>query len=331
MRLVICLFIGALALAAQTPKVGIIDFYGVRKLPVERLRKALGVQPGDPLPASKAEVEERLETVPGVVRAQLEAVCCEAGKAILFVGIEEKGAPHFVFRDPPSDNTIQLPAEVVSAYHAFLDALAHAVRTGNAKEVTSRGYSLMADAACRTEQEKFLVYADKYFDQLKNAIHNAGDGEQRAVATYALGYSIRRERSIPELQYAMQDSDDSVRNNAMRALTAIAALAQRDPSLELKISPTWFIEMLNSILWTDRNKASLALAQLTESRDPAVLQQIREAALPSILEMARWNSPSHALPAYLVAGRVAGVPEEEILKAWAKGDRESVLSKLAKK
>src|SRR5260370_19063264 len=45
---------------------------------------------GDPLPPSKGDVEDRLEKIPNVVRAQLEAVCCEEGKAILFVGVEEK-------------------------------------------------------------------------------------------------------------------------------------------------------------------------------------------------------------------------------------------------
>jgi hypothetical protein len=58
---------------------------------------------------------------------------------------------------------------------------------------------------------------------------------------------------------------------------------------------------------------------------------LRETALPSILEMARWKSLGHALPAFLIAGRMAGVPEEEILDAWTKGDREQVLGKLAAK
>ncbi len=324
-RLVPCALLAGAALA-QVPKIGIVDYYGLRKVPQARIEKALGVRAGDSLPASKGELEERLEAVPGVVRANVEAVCCESGNAILFVGIEEKGAPHFNFRVPPQED-LKLPEEITSTYQGFLEALSEATRKGESREDTSRGYSLMADPACRTLQEKFLVHADRNYDLLEKVLRNSSDGEQRAVASFTLGYSLRRERVIPLLQYAMQDSEDAVRNNAMRALAAIADLAQRDPSLELKISPTWFIEMLNSILWTDRNKASLALARLTEKRDQVILDQLRERALPSLIEMARWKSLGHALPAYLLVGRIARVPEEEILQAWTRGERDKVIAK----
>ena len=62
------------------PKIGIIDFYGVRKANRERIDKALGVKIGDPLPKSKGEIELQLELVTGVIRASLEAVCCTAGQ-----------------------------------------------------------------------------------------------------------------------------------------------------------------------------------------------------------------------------------------------------------
>ena len=327
MRLALYLCTGAV-LCAQVPKIGIVDYYGLRKVPLAKVEKALGVSAGDRLPASKADVEERLEAVPGIVRANVEAVCCESGNAILFVGVEEKGAPHFNFRDPPQED-LKLPEEITTTYNQFLEALSESTRKGESREDTSRGYSLMADPASRTFQEKFLVYADRDFDVIEKVLRNSSDADQRAIAAFALGYSLRRERVIPILQYAMQDSEDAVRNNAMRALVAIADLAQRDPSLELKISPTWFVEMLNSILWTDRNKASLALSRLTENRDPAILEQLRERALPSLLEMARWKSLGHALPAYILVGRIAGVPEEEILQAWARGEREKVIGKAA--
>jgi hypothetical protein len=47
---------------------------------------------------------------------------------------------------------------------------------------------------------------------------------------------------------------------------------------------------LNPIEWTDRNKSSLALEMLTESRDPALIADLRARALPSLIEMARWKS-----------------------------------------
>jgi hypothetical protein len=87
---------------AQPPRIGAIDFYGLRKVGEAKVRETLGVKEGDPLPPSKGDVEDRLADLQGVVESHLEAVCCEAGDAILYVGIEEKGSPHFELRPAKS-------------------------------------------------------------------------------------------------------------------------------------------------------------------------------------------------------------------------------------
>src|ERR1051326_7316932 len=95
---------------------------------------------------------------------------------------------------------------------------------------------------------------------------------------------------INDLESAMQDPDESVRANAMRALGAIAVLASREPELGIHISATWFVEMLNSIVLSDRFKAATALVNLTEKDGKAALEQIRSRALGSVLEMAQWKN-----------------------------------------
>ena len=75
--------------AAQAPKIGDIDFYGLRKLAPETILSALELKSGDPLPSSKGDLENRLELMPGVAAARVEAVCCDGPNAILFIGIEE--------------------------------------------------------------------------------------------------------------------------------------------------------------------------------------------------------------------------------------------------
>lgn len=312
---------------AQAPRVGIVDFYGLREVREQKVREALGVKEGDPLPASKSDVEERLESVAGVVRARLEAVCCDAGKAILYVGIEEKGAPHFDFRTPPAGEAA-LPREVIDAYEEFLTLLETAARIGDTGEDLSRGHALSYNSRLRGVQERFLILAEEHEQALREVLRNSADEGQRATAAHLLGYAPVKRRVADDLQAAMQDSGDSVRNNAMRALIAFAALAGKDPEQGIRVSPTWFIEMLNSIIWTDRNKAAMALAGLTEKRDPNVLAQIRERALPSLIEMARWKSLGHALPAFLILGRLAGASETEIESAWTKGEREAVIGRL---
>jgi len=117
-----------------------------------------------------------------------------------------------------------------------------------------------------------------------------------------------------------------VRNNAVRGLMALAVLARLDPSYGMKISPTWFIEMLNSLSWSDRNQALKALQILTDNRDASVLDQLHERALPSLVEMARWKTLSHALPAFVLLGRLAGMPDTQVQAVWTGGDRESVIT-----
>src|SRR5436190_42863 len=85
--------------APTAPTVGVIDYYGLNKVTRDRVQKTLGFKEGDPFPASKANVEERLDEISGVVESHLEAVCCDEGKMVLYVGIEERGSAHFDLRE----------------------------------------------------------------------------------------------------------------------------------------------------------------------------------------------------------------------------------------
>ena len=311
-------------LVAQGPRVGIIDFYGVRKTPVAELRKVLGVREGAPLPASKAAVEERLEELPNVVAARVSATCCDAGNAILYVGIEERGHPHFELRSPPTGE-LYVPTEVADAYQLFLDAVNTAARSGDVSEDLSHGHSLLSDAAARGVQERFVALAEQHAAELQSVLRNAADERQRAIAAYVVGYHPRKARIVADILYALQDADATVRGNAMRSLAALAVYAAKNPDAGLKVSPTWLIEMLNSIEWSDRNNASVTLVTLTEAREPGLLALLKERAMPALVEMAQWRHLPHALPAYILVGRIAGVSEPELQKAWSEGRRQTII------
>jgi len=326
-RTLFCLLIGAASLPAQVPRVGILDFYGLRKVKEERIRKTAGVQEGDRLPGSKGDVEDRIETIPGVVAARVEAICCTGEEAILYIGIEEREAPHFDFHLPPKGD-VTLPADIVEDYRSFLRAFAEAARAGQTGEDVSRGYALAANPTARSYQEKFVPLANANYGSLRQTLRDSGDPEQRAIAAYVLGYARPTPPVVDDLQYAMQDVDESVRANATRSLASIATFAQKNPGLEIRVQPTWFIEMLNSIVWSDRYHSARALVGITESRDAGTLDRLRERALPALLEMARWKTLAHALPAFILVGRIAGLPEAQIDAAWSRGDRESVLERV---
>lgn len=312
------------AARAQAPVIRTIDFYGIRKASAAGIRQALGVNEGDALPRSKADVEQRIENVRGVVRARLEAACCEDGGAILYVGIEETGAPHFDYRAPPAGDAA-LPEAVVKAYHAFLAAVQRAARAGNSGEDLSRGHSLMADPGVRALQERFAGMANEHLAKLRAVLRESADEQQRAIAAYVIGYAASKDQVAADLLYALQDPDDTVRANALRALAAIAVFALKHPEAGVRVQPAWLIEMLNSLIWTDRNNAAVALVTLTETRDPDLLAQLRQRALPALVDMARWKHLAHALPAYILVGRIAAVPEKQLQAAWSSNNRETVI------
>jgi hypothetical protein len=316
--------------ASNSDLIGIIDFYGLRKVPRQQVEKALGLKEGDLVTQAASVVSNvvrRLKRIPGVVDARLEPVCCDAqGKSILFVGIEEKGTPHRAFRPPPT-TTASLPREMVETYHRFQDAWDEAVRKGDATEDLSQGHSLVSDPAVRALQEQFPAYAATHLETLRHVLRNAADAEQRQIATWIIGYAPKKRDVVNDLTYALTDADEGVRNNATRALGAFAAFAARAPEQGIRIEPTPFIAMLNSITWTDRNKALMVLMYLTEKRSATVLEALRKRALPSLVEMARWKSPGHAFPAYLLLGRVAGLGDNEMMQAWNRGERETMIAR----
>ncbi len=314
------------ALLAQAPRLGDINLYGLHKITAEHILNTLDIRPGGPLPPSKGELEDTLEKMPGVVLAQVEAVCCDGTRAILFIGIEEKGAPHAAFRSNPSGDAV-LPDDLVTAYQGYLSTVQRLAQRGAAGEDLSAGHSRMNDPEARGFQDRFIAFAGAHLDLLRNVLRNGAEAEQRAVAALVIGYAPRKQDVINDLQYALQDPDEAVRANAARALKAIAVLGAREPGAGIQIAPTWFIELLHSVVLSDRVEAVSVLLTLTDRKDPAALQLIRERALDEIVEMARWATPRYALPPFLLVGRVAELPDDQVQQSWEKGDRSAVIDK----
>lgn len=317
-----------------TPRVGAVEIYGAHKASVQKIRAALGVKEGSPLPSSKGDVEDRIDKVSGVVASRLEAACCLDGKTVLYVGIEEKDSPHVEYRPEP-DGDITLQSELTDNYAAFLETVNQSIRTGQQGENLSHGYSLMENGAAQDRQRAFVPLAKKYLDTLHRVIRDSRDSDQRAMAAYIMQYGPRgphtSQELVNDLQFALRDTDDTVRANAIRSLTAMYVGAKLHPEQGVTIQSTWFVELLNSIVWSDRHNASVALVNMTEDHNSDTLHLIRQRALPSVIEMARWHDLSHALPAFILAGRLAGLDEKAIQAAWVSPDHEEVLRQALKK
>jgi hypothetical protein len=314
---------------AQGPEIGIIDFYGVRTVPMTTLQAALGVRIGDSVTTAVFERIKALEAVPQVQRAMIDAVCCEEGKTTLYVGIEETGTSAMVFDSAPT-GSVELPSEVLQAYEAFEAAFAEAVKAGEFGEDDSQGYALMRFPAARAAQERFAQVASHHRGALAAVLHRSANQEHRAIAAQVLAYARANQALVDDLVHATRDPYSTVRNNVVRALAILASFGREHPDRGIAVPPEPLVDLLNSLVWTDRNKSSMALMRISESRDPALLAVLKARALPSLIEMARWKAPGHALAPFFILGRIAGVPEAEIFPAWESGRREEVIQKASR-
>jgi hypothetical protein len=314
-----------------TPRIGAIEIYGARKVSAEKIQKALAVKPGDYLP-SRQQSEDRINKVGDVLVSRVEAACCIGQDMILYVGVEEKGAPRMEFHPPPT-GAVKMAESLSANYRRFLDEVADSMRGKNADEDLTNGYSLMADPDCRRIQKDFLPAVAADLPNIARVVRESADPEQRAAAVYLLQYAPRGPRTTPvmvnAIQWALQDDDDVVRETAMTSLRAVMVGARLHPDQDIHIEPTWLVALMNSVVFSDRYHASQALVSLTDSPNPEALSLLRAQALPSVLEMARWHELDHALPSFMLAGRLAGLNDERIKQAWVSENRDSVLEQAA--
>jgi HEAT repeats len=316
---------GAAPAAAQLPRVGIIDFYGLRKTTAAQAREALGISVGDSLTSlALMAVPARLADLPGVVSAAIDPVCCEEGKTMLYVGVLEEGAPVLELRRPPNGKS-RLPAEVIQAGVAFARAHERAVMRGFVKEDVTQGHSLMADSTARMVQLRFVELAAKHRDSLRAVLRTADDEDHRGLAAEVLAYSANKQDVVADLVYAMRDPSSEVRNNATRALALIAMYGQQHPELKIAVPHEPFVDLLNSVAWTDRNKASLALIELTEGRNPTLMTALKTRAFDAMVDIAQWTNPGHAMAGIILLGRIAGMPDAEIFAAYERGERDKII------
>ena len=291
------------------PRIGIIDYYGAKTVSTEKLRHTLKVAEGDPLPPSKADLEETLVNLKGITRANVEAVCCDAGKAIFYIGVEERGRPHLDIREEPKNLNLLMPDDVAAVYNKLLD--------------------LVADPSAVEAQLPDV--AENHQAILRQILREGADPEDRRAAATVLGYGPRAQSIIEDLQLGLRDPDQEVRAAAFKSLAPLAIYARKHPEAEIRVLTTWFVEMLNSVSWKDRVSAMKLLVELTDERDEKLMRHLKERGVPALVEMSLWKHLPHALPAYILLGRIADLSEQEIRDSWSANQREEMVKKMRKK
>ena len=323
---VCALLAAALPARAQPfPPIELVDLYGVRTLDEHAVRAALPFREGDTIKGTedKDTLERELAAALGVTAVSFALVCCTENRgSILYVGVAEVPGTGVAYRPAPTGD-VELPAGVLAVDEAFSAAFMTAITAGDAREDHSQGYSLVHDPAVRAQQEKFLGFARADPELFARVLRESANARHRAIAAIVVGYAADRAWAARELEAAAFDIDGGVRNNAVRALALIGAYGLEHPEAGIEIDYARFVELLNSLEQTDRNKGLMLLRLNGAAPSPRVLAALEERALPSLIEMCRWRNHGHAEPACFLLAHVVGLPA---LAEQALGAREELVA-----
>ena len=306
---------GASATRLQDPPVParetirFVDVYGLRSLEREAVLETLDVRVGDTLEVDRDAAVARLRALECVDDAVV-ILMAQPGNAGLLVGVKELGSPRLKLRERP-DVGITLPAAIHEAYQGSLDESLKGMYEGVFGAEVHDGYELSLYGPAREHEERLVELAGTHAALLQAVLRLAVSDQERAVAAHALAYLGDKQVVGAELSRAITDPSPSVRNNAVRALTVLAEWCSTSGLEPPSVDQDALILMLDSLDWTDRNKASALLSVLSLGRPPELLDALRARALPALEEMALWSSRGHAEFAMRVLYRLAGYPEAD--------------------
>ncbi|MCG2613628.1 HEAT repeat domain-containing protein [Terrimonas sp. NA20] len=323
-------FFFAGTLYAQPDRLGIIEIYGASDKNIASIKTAIRVVEGDRIDRSvlnKAEIEKRIKTVKGISHTDVTLICCEEvqGRSILYIGVAGHNA-QLIKPGPDPSGAAKLDSFILGTYDRYNNVLREAVLAGQATENNDQGHIWLDYPPAKPIQDSLIAYAFANLPLLKTVVRSSTFTDHRRAASWIIGFAKNKKEIIADLLIASDDKDETVRNNATRALGVIARYADQHPTAEIKIPAEHFIRHLQSIVWTDRNKSAMLLESLTANRDKSVLNKIERTSLPQIIEMARWKNPGHAMFAFIILGRIAGISEEKIFAAFTSGKRLMVVN-----
>jgi hypothetical protein len=297
----------------QQIRVGEVEYFGAKGVDLEKVKASLPIHEGeelsfDALSDSISQVKASIKKSTAEEPTDVGPVCCDLhGNWIIYIGLRGQNL-HTFHNTLPPQGSIRFPQEVKALYDQTMNLLFDSIRAG-ATEDRSRGYALSTYPPLRAKQLAMREYATHNATFIRRILNESSDAKQRTIAAQLLGYANHDRLEIASLVKASHDSEEGVRNNAIRAL---GVLAESRPTIANEIPGRGFVEMLNSGIWSDRNKAAYLLSVLTISRKPRLLQLLRRRASESLLEMARWRERGHAQSSQLILGRIAGIEEHRL-------------------
>ena len=312
---------------SQSFVIGEISFFGYSGLPVERVRSSLPFHEGDTVALEdvdrvKREINQSVSRSLGSSATDVAVTCCDhQGKLIIFIGLPGKSQRNFQYNPAPRGSA-KLPQVMLDLYARANDLTLEAMQKQPGED-RSQGYALSAYAPLRETQISVREFATQNEPLVRRVLASAASPLHRQAAAYALGYAQQSKRQVSALVRSSRDPDEGVRNDSVRALGVLATSSRK---LAAQIPVASIAAMLNSGLWTDRNKAGLLLNILTGPRNAHVLRVVRLQGFAGLVEMARWKDPDHAWDARMILGRIAGIEEKRLQQLAATGVEEIINS-----
>lgn len=304
------------AAASQTEiRVSVIDLYGYTGLNVKKVRAALPIHEDDKfqsvsdLYALRPKIEAAVLTVTGRPPTDVAAVSPGGNIWFVFIGLSGNSTKAFPFNPPPVGKA-RLSRTALELHERMDSAFEVAMRNGDTGEDDAAGYALSSDnSELRSSQQAVRQYALQHADELHSVVRESVAVKDRQIAAQFVGYANQSPRQIADLVWASRDPDFLVRNNAIRALGVLASSSTKIAS---RIPFSHFVDMLNSGKWADRNKAAFLLVELTKTRPANLMRYLREHAIDSLVEMAKWHSTEHGYFSRVLLGRLGGIQEARL-------------------
>jgi len=325
--IVLTLLAPVASVESPVKRIGAIELFGHSGMDGEKVRGVLPFHETDEFnletfAATAKKARDAVATATGRRPTDVAPVCCDKhGDWIIYIGLSGKTIQY----EAEPTGEIRLPNEARLLYERFMKELLEDVQAGSIIEDHSQGYALSKSKRLRPIQLEMRAFALKNEATVYDVLKNAQDDRQRTIAAQLAGYAQQSDSQLKALVSSTNDSNETVRNNATRALIVLAGSSAE---IAKRIPADHFAELLLSGTWTDINKATNLLNVLTRDRNPKVLTMLRKKkVLERLIEVARWRS-GHAIPARHILGRLADIDETRIKELVREGKLDVILNTL---
>jgi HEAT repeats len=308
-------------------QIGAINYFGYGGLPLQKVRATLPLHVGDTLTHatfSKKPINDAVLSAIGKLPTDVNVTCCIASQQLeIFIGLPGSTSRPVPSGPVPSGNT-HLDPEGLRLYEQEQPLIGQAAVRGTGSEDDSHGYMISNDPSLKAVNLAMRSYAIGRESELRQVLQTSSDPKDRRAAAALLGYVQRSSTQAEALSKAIEDPDEEVRNNAVRALAVLSAATTSD-HLQINMKP--LINLLYSDIWTDRNKASFLLMRMSEARNPEVLRSLRKEAMGPLVEGASWTDvPGHSTPFLVVLARIGGIPDYKLDELLKSGNTNAIIS-----